>query len=79
MAALWRLWRAVQPGSQNTVLVLSTSDLDELQVRERSDAEVWYVLEGGAGDLGVAPADRAALRSALSAAQRRRAVEVAPV
>lgn len=53
--------------------------LDKLQVCESSYTEVRYVLEGGARDLSDAAAHGAALRSALSAAQRRRAVEVAPV
>lgn len=53
--------------------------LDKLQVRQRTYAEVRYVLEGGAGDLGDAAAGRAALGSALSAAQGGRAVQVAPV
>lgn len=53
--------------------------LDKLQVRQSAHAEVRYVLEGGAGDLGDAPAHGATFRSALGAAQRRRAVEVAPV
>lgn len=53
--------------------------LDKLQVCESSYAEVRYVLEGRARDLSDAAAHGADLRSALSAAQRRRAVEVAPV
>lgn len=53
--------------------------LDKLQVCESTHGEVWYVLEGGAWDLRDAPADGGAFRRALSAAQRCRAVEVAPV
>lgn len=55
------------------------SYLDKLQVGESAHAEVWGVLEGGARDLSDAPAHGATFRSALGAAQRRRAVEVAPV
>lgn len=55
------------------------SYLNKLQVRESAHTEVWYVLEGGAWDLSDAPAHGAAFWSALGAAQRRRAVEVAPV
>lgn len=47
------------------------SYLDKLQVCESPYTEVWYVLEWGAWDLGVAPADGPAFWSALSAAQRR--------
>ena len=58
---------------------LGAGYLDKLQVCESTHAEVRHVLEGRAGDLGDAPADRAAVWSALRAAQRCRAVEVAPV
>lgn len=50
-----------------------------LKVREGSNAEVRDVLEGGSWYLGLAPADGAALLSALSAAQRGRAVQVPTV
>ena len=54
--------------------------LDELQVCECADAEVGRVLEGRAGELGVAAAHGArGLRSALSTAQRCRAVQAAGV
>lgn len=55
------------------------SYLNKLQVRESAHTEVWYVLEGGAWDLSDAPAHGATFRSALGAAQRGRAVQVAPV